>query len=153
MKTTSNLILLAAVALLFVGCAGMTAAETTGVVTTGAGALAAFITALKPMLTPEQIARLSAIASSVQTTTDALSAAVGAIADAVAQVRAQAADAKASAWTSSDVATMLGGTAVTTGAGTLAAIRAWRGSSATTGEKATRLAVKAGQIPDTPPAG
>lgn len=85
----SQFVLFALFAMVFTGCAGMTAAEATTVAVTGTGALVGFVQALAPMLSPEQQAALTATATQVQSTVEATTTAVGQIARALADLRAQ----------------------------------------------------------------
>jgi hypothetical protein len=104
-----QLFVLAVIALLLTGCAGMTAAETVGVAVTGAGALVGFVQALSPMLSPEDAAQLTMLAGDVQTVVDASAAAMGALAQSIADLKAEQAAQDAGALTSGEKGIILTG--------------------------------------------
>lgn len=127
MKT--KLFLFALCAMFLAGCASMTPAETTAVVTGGAGALAAFIKALAPMLPPEKVAELTSIAGDVQTVTDAVAASVRAIAEAMSQTKQQVATLQANTFTTSEVGGLVAGGSATAVTAAASYIRWRRGAT------------------------
>lgn len=104
--------LLALMALAFTSCAGMTAAEVTTLSVTGAGALVGFVDALRPMLSPEQAAKLTTIAGDVNTVVDAVTAAVSQVATSVAEIKTAQAEQAAGSWSTGEIA---GGTGIVAG--------------------------------------
>lgn len=124
MTNPTKLFVLALVACLFTSCAGMTAAETSGVIVTGAGALVGFIEALSPMLSPEQQAQLTAMAGNVQTVVEASTTAVGQVAAAIAELKQQQADEAAGTWTSGETTGLL--TGVTAAGVAVSRAMSWR---------------------------
>lgn len=124
-----KLFLFALCAMFLAGCASMTPAETTAVVTGGAGALAAFIKALAPMLPPEKVAELTSIAGDVQTVTDAVAASVRAIAEAVVQTKQQVATLQADTFTTSQVQGMVAGGSLAATAAAAGYVRFRRGAT------------------------
>lgn len=109
MTKNAKLFVLAIIACLFTGCAGMTAAEVGTVAVTGAGALVGFIEALRPMLSPEQAANLTAIAGDIDTVVHATTTAIGEVATAIGEVKAQQEQSKAGSWTSGEITAAGGG--------------------------------------------
>lgn len=93
--------------LLLAGCAGMTEAQTAGVVVSGASALGMFVKSLVDggLIPPEKAAQLSTIAESVHTTVDAVNVAVRQVAESFSQLKAQ----QAETWTGTEVASTAGG--------------------------------------------
>lgn len=71
--------------LLLAGCA--TPEQTAAAVGAVAGTATALIDALKPVLTPEQLAKLHATAGHIDGTVSSVQTAVGAVADAIAAIR------------------------------------------------------------------
>lgn len=115
MTITLKILLCALASVMLVACA--TPEQTAAVATAGAGALIGFVDALRPMLSPEQAAKLSTIAGNVEGVVQATTSAVGAIAEAVASVRAQTQAVEDSAWTTENVALGGGGLATATAVG------------------------------------
>jgi hypothetical protein len=100
----------------------MTPDQVTTVAAGGAAALLAFAQGLLDAgaISEEQFAKLAASASQVSTTVDAVTAAVKAIAGTVGQLRgdlATTAEVAKAAWTSEEVLTANGATALAVGAG------------------------------------
>ena len=104
-----NLILFFLVAFIFTACAGMTATEVGGTVVAGTGALVGMIEALKPMLSPEQYAKLQATAVNVQDIVQATTTAVGAVADSIGKMKADLDATKAAEWTTGEKVAAAGG--------------------------------------------
>lgn len=92
--TRRQMFLFALVAMFCTGCAGMTAAETTGVVAAGGGALVAIIDALSPYLPPEKVAELTTHVGNAENLIGAIARGVGAVAEATQQAQQAALEAK-----------------------------------------------------------
>lgn len=113
MKNYLLLVLAALVAAACTAAAQQTAAEVGGAVVTGAGALVAFVEALRPMLDPEQAAKLSSIAANVEGTVGAVTQALGQIAEAVAKLKADQAARAAGTWTEGEIVGVTGAATAT----------------------------------------
>ena len=109
MNNNHRLMLLALIALPLTACAGMTAAETTGVAVAGISAFAGFIEALAPMLSPEETARLQALAGHADSVVTAAQTAVGTLAQSLADLKAQQAAEAAQGFTDGEKASMIAG--------------------------------------------
>lgn len=79
--------LFALVAMFLTGCAGMTAAETTGVIVAGTGVLTALADAIVPYLPPEKQVEVVEAMNSAQGLMNAVTTAMGSVAEAAANAQ------------------------------------------------------------------
>lgn len=86
MKTTLTLFLVSALCFLLASCASP--AETGVAISATVGAALAFVDAIQPLLTPEQLAKLQTTAGQIDGTVQATSAALSVVADSIAAFKA-----------------------------------------------------------------